>query len=518
MVLPQYIYVKEKGKTNVNVHKSPPHQKNILLQTSPAPPSPIIITNHSSIPSVPLRPYTHPRLHLRLHRLNDRPHLVINRILRIRQVKNDTRMRPRTTPAACKDLLKVNRSVEVERAILVNIDPVSLVVTRCIQHRDIARLHKVARDQNVLPVGRDLEVVRADDGLGGIRVVETLDVLEVGDIEGGHVVAEGNAEVREAAILGDVRVDGEGLLSLIAEVVEQLSHTLFSVGSSAEGVDNPDLAGADCGGKGGRFGVARDELNVLDAGAVGDVDRGDDGLGVDVPESESAGLLDAEGGLEDRVGDDEIRSESNALLKVDAQAVGRKLLAKDVESAVDILGPFMDDVASLVSLNETARRGARSTAHVSDEETTIGLSHNLVDNGAKNAAVGVVELGTIGVGHVKVEGRILGLEEREEATPDKKLAISGCAEMVGRVAAGRHIGDINNVTKGIVVETGRDQEIFVLVVAGAGPEVANLLGLNVGSRERFALKWRGRDLQNRERRGVVRQRLRDPGDEGDQRR
>jgi chlorite dismutase len=86
--------------------------------------------------------------------------------------------------------------------------------------------------------------VRSDDGLLLIRVVETLHVGEVRDIKGSDVVSEGNGEVRETAVVRDVRVDSDGLLCLVAEVVEEFGDTLVAIGAGAEGVDDPDFARA----------------------------------------------------------------------------------------------------------------------------------------------------------------------------------------------------------------------------------------------------------------------------------
>lgn len=109
----------------------------------------------------------------------------------------------------------------------------------------IASLHKVAADEEVLLVRRNLDVVGTDDGLGLVGVVKALDVAEVGDVEGGDVVAEGQGEVGKLAVVGNVRVDGDRLLGLGAEVVEELGDTLLAVGVLAEGVDDPDLAVLD---------------------------------------------------------------------------------------------------------------------------------------------------------------------------------------------------------------------------------------------------------------------------------
>lgn len=98
---------------------------------------------------------------------------------------------------------------------------------------------------------------------------------------------------------------------------------------------------------------------------------GNNGAGFEIPEAKSVSLLNAGGRLKDRQGHDKVRGEDDVLVKVDAQAVRGELLSKNVESALNILGPLVDNVARGVGLDQTAWRSANSTAHISDEKTTI---------------------------------------------------------------------------------------------------------------------------------------------------
>lgn len=81
-----------------------------------------------------------------------------------------------------------------------------------------------------------------NDGLILIGVIKTLDVVEVGNIEGSDVVAESDGEVSKLSIVADVAVDGDGFSGFDAEVVEKFSDALVSVGVLAMRVNNPDLA------------------------------------------------------------------------------------------------------------------------------------------------------------------------------------------------------------------------------------------------------------------------------------
>lgn len=58
----------------------------------------------------------------------------------------------------------------------------------------------------------------------------------------------------------------------------------------------------------------------------------------------------------------------------------------------------------------------------------------------------------------------------------------------------------------------------MLVITSTSPEVANLLGLDVGDFERGAIQRRSRKLENRQGRSVVSKRLSNSWDLGDQRR
>lgn len=87
--------------------------------------------------------------------------------------------------------------------------------------------------------------MRANDGLRLFGVIQALDVAEVGNIESGDVVSKGKRKVGPFAIVGDVGVDGDGVLSLLTKVVEELGNTLLALGVLAEGVDDPDLARVD---------------------------------------------------------------------------------------------------------------------------------------------------------------------------------------------------------------------------------------------------------------------------------
>lgn len=63
--------------------------------------------------------------------------LVVDRVLRISEIKDDSTVWSRTATGLGKDLLKVNGAVEAKRSIIVDVNPVTLVITRSIDNRDL---------------------------------------------------------------------------------------------------------------------------------------------------------------------------------------------------------------------------------------------------------------------------------------------------------------------------------------------------------------------------------------------
>jgi hypothetical protein len=86
------------------------------------------------------------------------------------------------------------------------------------------------------------------------------------------------------------------------------------------------------------------------------------------------------------------------------------------------------------------------------------------------------------------------------------------------VAAGGHIGDPEEGTKGIIVQTVGGKEVLVLLITGTSPEVTNLLGLDVAGLEGGAVEGSSRDLQDGQGRDDVVQGLGDSRDMRNQRR
>lgn len=60
----------------------------------------------------------------------------------------------------------------------------------------------------MLLVGSDLDIVRADSGLVLIRVIKTLDIVQITDVQSSDVIGSGQSEIDEAAVLGDIGAVG----------------------------------------------------------------------------------------------------------------------------------------------------------------------------------------------------------------------------------------------------------------------------------------------------------------------
>lgn len=112
-------------------------------------------------------------------------------------------------------------------------------------------------------------------------------------------------------------------------------------------------------------------------------------------------------GLQDTNGLHKVRSKNELLVPVDAQPVRRVLFAKNVQGALQVFGPLVDDVKVLIGLDQTAGRGTQCRAHVGDVESSIRLRTDLVCDRGKKGTVALLELGAVGVGRVEVKRGVL---------------------------------------------------------------------------------------------------------------
>jgi hypothetical protein len=111
-------------------------------------------------------------------------------------------------PAPRKLLLKINRAIEMQTSIRVDINIQRAIISWCVDESDVTGLHKVIGDNDVFLIRDDLDVVWSNGWLCDGGVVETLDVGEVADIKGGDVIVCCEGEVCEFSVLGDVGAGG----------------------------------------------------------------------------------------------------------------------------------------------------------------------------------------------------------------------------------------------------------------------------------------------------------------------
>lgn len=201
----------------------------------------------------------------------------------VSQIKDDTGVRLSTTTV--RELLaEVDSPVEVQATIIIDINVQRLEVSRGIDDADLAGLNKVIGDYQMLLVRSDLDVVGTHGGLVLVGIIQALDVVQVGDVQGGDVVGGCEGQVEETTVLTDVGTDERGGVSICSmykirmgevldsdsvtglgtKIVELLNNTLLAVGILAKGVDDPDLAEVDGSSESGSFRVIGNELDVLD--------------------------------------------------------------------------------------------------------------------------------------------------------------------------------------------------------------------------------------------------------------
>ena len=224
--------------------------------------------------------------------------LIVDWMFRVAEIENDAGMWLCSSTLWVQSV-EVDGAVEVKRAVDVNVDVQRLVISRGVNKADRTGLHEVICDHNVSLVGSDLNVVGTNGGLDLIRIIETLDIGQIGDIERGDVVGGRESQVDELAILGEIGVNGSGVASLGAEVVEKLGNALVSILVEFEGVNDPDLAKVDCSGKSCSIWVSRNKLDILDTATLWNGDGADDSSLFQIPESQSVRSNDLEAGFQD---------------------------------------------------------------------------------------------------------------------------------------------------------------------------------------------------------------------------
>jgi hypothetical protein len=194
--------------------------------------------------------------------------LVVEWVGWVSQVKDDGRVRS-TSSTVGEWSGEVNGPVEVKGSIRVDVNVLDLVVRGSVDQTNLLLLKEVISDDNVLLIRSNLDVMRADDWLLGVRVIKALRGAQVRDVESEHVVVSGKSTIDELAILSKISVDGNNILSVWSKIVQNFSDTLVAVGVFPEWVNDPKLTESDSASNGSRVWVTWDELDILDTLACG---------------------------------------------------------------------------------------------------------------------------------------------------------------------------------------------------------------------------------------------------------
>lgn len=113
--------------------------------------------------------------------------LVVQRVLWVCEIENHSRVRF-TAATVLEFLAEIDRTVEGNTAIVVDVDVLCLEICWNVDNTDLTCLHKVIGDDDVLLIRSDLNVVRANYGMDLIGIIEALDVAEVANVQSGNVV------------------------------------------------------------------------------------------------------------------------------------------------------------------------------------------------------------------------------------------------------------------------------------------------------------------------------------------
>lgn len=129
--------------------------------------------------------------------------LVVQRVLWVCEIENHSRVWL-TAAAVLEFLAEIDRTVEGNTAIIIDVDVLCFEIGWNVDNTDLPRLHEVIGDDDVLLIRRHLNVVRANDGMHLVGIIETLDVVEVANVQSSDMVGRGEGHIQELAILSKI--------------------------------------------------------------------------------------------------------------------------------------------------------------------------------------------------------------------------------------------------------------------------------------------------------------------------
>ena len=94
---------------------------------------------------------------------------------------------------------------KLKASIWIDVCVVNLIIGWRIDDADLACLQEVIDDDDMLLVGSNLNEVRSNCWVHRGRIIETLRVVDVRNVELGDMVAGGSGKVGEFAVFGDIR-------------------------------------------------------------------------------------------------------------------------------------------------------------------------------------------------------------------------------------------------------------------------------------------------------------------------
>jgi hypothetical protein len=111
--------------------------------------------------------------------------------------------------------------------------------------------------------------------------------------------------------------------------------------------------------------------------------------------------------------------------------------------------------------------GWKDYLHVGNEESTIWLSADLIHNRAENSTVALLESRPVRVGYIPIECSVLGLEKGQKTASDQSLSIDGWSKMMGRIATGGNVCQLDDGTEGVLQISAAFFQILTIILTSS---------------------------------------------------
>lgn len=124
-------------------------------------------------------------------------------MVRVREIIHDTGVWL-STAAVREFSWEIDGAVKVETTIVVDVDVEGLERAGGIDQSNLTSLDEVVCHNEMLLVWCHFDVVWTEGWLIFIRVIKTLDVVEIGQVQGRDMVGGGKGEVSEASVSSNI--------------------------------------------------------------------------------------------------------------------------------------------------------------------------------------------------------------------------------------------------------------------------------------------------------------------------